>query len=176
MVHGFVTSSHGAIRAENRRGGGATFAIYLPLAAPMHADPQPADIAKDATDDSISGVVLLIEDNPDVRRVSRRQLVDLGAQVIEAETAEEAEELLASVKGIRAVLCDVALPGPMSGTDLCRKIRVQNPMLPFVMMTGHGAGNVALDPVPVLQKPVSNDALRAALQSVLGAERTVTRR
>ncbi|MCI5042468.1 MAG: PAS-domain containing protein [Donghicola eburneus] len=172
MVHGFATNSAGAIEAKNLPGGGASFSVYLPTVPPSatastaQAPSSPAETARQ------SGVVLLVEDDPDVRRVLRRQLLELGANVIEAETAEEAEQLLGTVKDAKLVLCDISLPGPMSGVDLYEKQYVHRPDVAFVLMTGHGADSVPNGNVQILQKPVEDDVLAQALAAVLASKPT----
>ena len=168
MVHGFVTHNQGAIDVESIYGEGTKLSMYLPVtkAAAGGKEPTPAPVQETG---SISpGIILLVEDNEDVRRVTRRQLVAMGAKVLEAETAEEAWDLLDTIQDATLLLCDVSLPGRMSGLDLWRKVEQDRPRLAMVLMTGHGADNVAASApgAYVLQKPVSDADLSQAISSV----------
>ncbi|MCI4660315.1 MAG: PAS-domain containing protein [Neomegalonema sp.] len=170
MVHSFARNSSGVVDVKSRPGAGTSFSIYLPSIDPASSAHPPSHEAEETARQTLPGLglVLLVEDNADVRQVTRRQLVELGAKVIEAETAEEAQALLETVRDIVLVLCDVALPGAMSGLDLSNKCHISHPEIGFVLMTGHGADSVASTHAPVLQKPVTDGVLARILLRVLG--------
>ncbi|QDL92304.1 response regulator [Paroceanicella profunda] len=108
MVYDFARASGGRLRLANAPGGGARVTIALPARRPAALPP---------------GLVLLAEDDADIRDALREDLVALGHTVIEAGTGEEAARLLAQVEGIGLVLSDLVLGPGLSGLDLARGIR-----------------------------------------------------
>src|SRR5579872_3438544 len=77
--------------------------------------------------------VLIVEDDPALRRSLRATLDSLGFDAVEARSSEEALALL-RVANYDVVLLDVALPG-MSGMEACKRIRRLYPRLPVLMLT-----------------------------------------
>jgi two-component system KDP operon response regulator KdpE len=82
---------------------------------------------------SVSGSVLVTDDDPDLRRVLRRTLDALGFQVSESSNGEQAVRTVA-VRPFDAVLMDVNMPG-MGGIEACREIRKNAPRLQILMLT-----------------------------------------
>jgi CheY-like chemotaxis protein len=62
-------------------------------------------------------LALLVEDDPDVRKVVRRSLIDLGFAVVEAESGTEAMTILDHTPQIDLLLSDVVMPGPVDGRE-----------------------------------------------------------
>jgi PAS domain S-box-containing protein len=172
MVYAFVRQSNGAIRVDSEPGRGSAFTLLLPVAEERAEDvpARPAGRREPRPEAGVTrGLVLLVEDDPDVRRIVRRQLASLGYPVLEAEGAREALGLVERVEGIRVVLSDIGLPGGMSGTELAREVRARLPGVGVLLMTGHamvdarGSGEGEL---PVLRKPIEPETLAAALARV----------
>jgi CheY-like chemotaxis protein len=117
-------------------------------------------------------LVLLAEDDADVRSVVRMQLAELGCAVVEAENGAEAADMVENIPAIALVISDVVMPGVMDGRALARFVRRFRPDLPMVLMSGFAeshAGGLDQDPdLPLLAKPFSRDKLLAALRP-LGA-------
>ncbi|TBR18293.1 response regulator [bacterium] len=117
-------------------------------------------------------MILVVDDDPDVRRMVTRLLVlhDFGA--VAAETTEEAVRALASGR-IDAVLLDVVL-GQENGWETVRRIR-ETSAVPVVMMSGatmDGDSHKDADVIGaqgVLQKPFESHELFDCLARVLGA-------
>lgn len=65
-------------------------------------------------------MILLVEDDEKVRRITRKRLVELGYKVMEATTAAQATELLDSNEPVSLVFSDIRMPGEMSGYDLAK--------------------------------------------------------
>ena len=97
--------------------------------------------------------ILVIEDDILVAEFMVSMLMDEGYTVYQAGTAEEAVKSLASRK-FNLVLCDLALPGMMDGLSLARSLRMSNPAVPILLVTGYGdrAADAAPDFI-VLKKP-----------------------
>ena len=163
MVYGFVKQSGGGVRIWSAPGEGSTVAMVLPLGAP-EADP-------DALDDDQppvhgSELVLLVEDEPSVRRVVRQQLIDLGYPVIEAGNGSEALELIENVPDIAIVVSDVVMPGGINGRQLAGRILESRPEVRVVLMSGYADGwhDGRADRLPVLAKPFGKPELARALR------------
>lgn len=112
-------------------------------------------------------MVLLVEDDHFIRSMTREMLEDLGCNVRDVSTAQEAHKILNECL-VDILLTDVGLPG-ISGLQLARDARALRANLRLVLATGDGALSsqaAQLDAV-LLVKPYSPDALRGALATAL---------
>ncbi len=133
MVYDQAKISGGALKLENTSEGGARVTLRLPYrAASMKEEPR---------------IVLLVEDNDDLRENVRGMLRALGHSVIEAASAEEAEGLI-GLPGLDLVLTDINLRGNRTGLDLAETLEAT------------GCRNVAL----MTSLPVSSPLRKAASQ------------
>lgn len=78
--------------------------------------------------------ILIVEDESSIRGFVVINLKRAGYQIQEAESGEEALEILAANPGIKLALLDLMLPG-MDGFELCRQIRASNPDMGIIMLT-----------------------------------------
>lgn len=156
MVFDQASLSGGTVRATNRPEGGARVTVRLPL---RPVPPKTPDESK---------LVLLVEDNPEIRTYVRETLVALGHQVIEAETADDAESL-AHIPEIKVVLSDFQLLGARTGLDLLHSVRAQRPQLSVGLMTSLPAADPLLQTggpqFPILAKPFSLSELQAFIHT-----------
>lgn len=138
-VHGIVHQSQGYLSVQSVVGRGTLFRVFLPLVetpeplAPTAEAPvvSPAPVAEGPR------TVLLVEDDASVRRVTRLILEGAGYLVLEAPSAEVAEQVIARRRArIDLVLSDVVLPG-RSGVDLYRAIRAETRTVPVLLMSGY---------------------------------------
>ncbi|MBF9057630.1 response regulator [Rhodobacterales bacterium HKCCSP123] len=151
MVYDAVKLAGGQVRLDNPPGGGACVTLRLPL-KPAEAEARPR-------------LVLLVEDKAEIRAAVRADLTDLGHQVIEASTAEEALALT-DIPGLDWVLSDIRL-GTEDGVALLGRIAAKQPALNLALMTSLPEN----DPLrasgaarwPVLPKPVDGAALHALI-------------
>ncbi len=166
MVYGFVKQSKGAIHIESEPGKGAEVVISLPRAvetqesASRNGAPPSIEIADDE-------LVLLVEDDDQVRAVVRRELTGLGFRLIEAADADEALALIDAVPDFTMLVSDVVMPGTLSGIELGKRAALVNPSLKVLLMTGYAGRDRArhLDECPfaLLRKPFSRDQLVEAI-------------
>lgn len=167
MVYQFVGQSNGAIWVDSTPGEGTTFTILLPLSEEMADAPDALEEDRISSDHNAPLLVLLIEDDPDVRRAIRHKISRLGYHLVEAGTADEAMGLLDQVQGIDVVLSDIDMPGRVDGCALARHLR-KAPLAPPVVLMSGKAGPSPADPllgdIPFLAKPFTIEALRGAFQ------------
>ncbi|MDO9599426.1 MAG: PAS-domain containing protein [Azoarcus sp.] len=175
MVYGFVRQSGGNIRVVSSPGKGTNVRFVLPR---VHAPDEVAvQIERTTTAPRIShGPVLLVEDEPEVRKVIRLQLTALGHTVIEAENGMEALPLLENIEDIALLVSDTVMPGGIGGRELAARARALRPDLPILLITGYASAESENDPtaadIPVLRKPFDQAALAAALNELDPPEET----
>ncbi|HEY3163598.1 MAG TPA: ATP-binding protein [Candidatus Limnocylindrales bacterium] len=170
MVHGFVAQSGGEVALESTSGEGTTIEIRLP-----GASVQPA-VGAVATPRLPGGheTILVVDDEPAVAAFTRRALVGLGYQVLEAADAPAAIQAARTHPGpIDLILCDVVMPG-MSGPEAVEVIRPGRPESAVLFASGYTAdaimdrGEVPAG-VDLLEKPFTGASLAARVREVLDA-------
>ena len=156
-TYGIVKQSKGYIWVYSEHGLGTTFKVYLPRSisdAPVEAaGPAIAAAVKGASE-----TVLLVEDEPGVRRFSKRILDKAGYRVLEAANGDDAEALFASHAGsIDLIVTDVIMPG-CGGPELIGRLQGDGPALRVLYMSGYteqsAAHKAGIDSgLPFVQKP-----------------------
>ncbi len=166
MAYGFVKQSGGGISIQSQPGQGTTVLMVLPLTTPD----TDSETAADETPFAHGGeLVLLVEDNPDVRRVVRQQLVDFGYPVIEAENGVQALEMIEQIADIAIVVSDIIMPGGVSGRQLSETVLRDHPHMRIVLMSGYSdemTGDTGGE-LPVLAKPFAAQDLARALHKTI---------
>ena len=163
MAYGFAKQSGGGISIQSQLDQGTTVLMVLPLAAP---EPEADEPGEEAVLPHRSELVLLVEDEPNVRRVVRQQLIDLGYPVIEAENGMQALEMIEYIADIAIVVSDVIMPGSINGRQLADRVLAERPEMRFVLMSGYADETEAESThvLPVLAKPFVRQDLARALQ------------
>jgi two-component system, chemotaxis family, CheB/CheR fusion protein len=175
-AYGFVKQSGGHVWAYSELGQGTTFHIYLPPVPEEESAAAPAAASGQALPKG-SETVLLVEDEPMVRRLSQEILEEAGYRVAPAANGLEALQILKSFKDpIHLLLTDVILP-QMSGRELADRIAQQRPEVRVLFMTGHTEDAIVhhgvLEPgIALLQKPFTPPALVQKVRSVLDAKKS----
>ena len=169
-VYGIVKQSGGYINFMSRAGKGTTFRIYLPLIEAEHDDT--VALPKVRTSQRGSETVLLVEDQEEVRKVTRQFLQKNGYKVLEASNGAEALQVAERYIGaIHLLLSDIVMPG-MSGPELRTRLAPLRPNMRVLFMSGYTGdsmpGGAAIDPEALLQKPFTFDVLSRRLRDVLG--------
>ncbi len=141
MVYGFVKQSGGHIQIYSEIGRGTDVRVFLPLAE--RADAASAPNAQPANLPKGTETILLVEDNPRVRRVLGRRLRDLGYKVIEADTGAAAMAELATRPEIALVFTDMVMPGGMTGVELAEVALAVKPELKILFTSGYAAPAIA---------------------------------
>ena len=172
-VYGIVREMNGSIEIESRVSQGSTFRIQIPKVGGLNRSmPEPKTARKPAAD-SPNERILLVDDEPMIRRLALTTLSRAGYEVIEAADGEAAIELFGSLSPpVELLLTDVMMPG-MNGAELADQIRAKDPTLRILFMSGYvesvlsdDSGALPAD-VDLLQKPFSPRALRDRVRSAL---------
>jgi CheY-like chemotaxis protein len=169
-VYGIVKQSGGSIFVYSEPGHGTTFKVYLPCTGLCAASEERADLGGGAA--RRDEVVLLAEDQADVRRFTARVLRECGYEVLEAESGEAALALARDQAGpVHVLLSDAVMPG-MSGKILAERLRATRPEIRVVFMSGYTDDsvlerNVVDSGITFLQKPFTPVRLAAAVRSAL---------
>ena len=128
----------------------------------------------------VGAKVLVVDDEPAVRRMAYHLLSELGYRVFEAGDGAEALAVVSMPGTVDLVLCDVVMPR-MDGVTLLREIRLRWPGQRVVLMSAHPAEvmvrhGLAEADVPFLSKPFTRDELAAIVSAELGRVPGVERR
>ena len=135
MVYGFAKQSGGHFKIYSEVGHGTTARLYLPRAhgdAAVDTVPPLGDIVEETG----SATILVVEDNADVRQVVTNALSSFGHQVVEAQDANGALEILKQDRRIDLLFTDVVMPGGMSGVELAEQAREFHPGIKILLTSG----------------------------------------
>jgi CheY-like chemotaxis protein len=169
MVYGFARQSGGDLSLRSVEGQGTTIELFLPrstAAAQVNAASGPSMLPRGRGE-----VILVCEDDADVRQFSIETLAELGYQVVEARDADAALAKLAGPDRVDLLFTDVVLPGGKTGADLAREARELRPGLSILLTSGYARS--ALDDVDVspafemIAKPFSVERLAQRLRHML---------
>jgi signal transduction histidine kinase len=171
QVYGFIKQSNGHIKIYSEVGAGTTVKIYLPRLTEglVIVEPPvalPPEIAGNGE------LVLVVEDDPLMRKFTTEAVGELGYNVIEADTAAKALAILDEQRGIKLLFTDVVMPD-VSGKKLADEALRKRPDLRVLYTTGYTANAVVhggiLDAgVSLLGKPFTMDELARKLRAALG--------
>lgn len=163
QIHGFADQAGGQSMLDSVEGEGTTLSILLPRSA----KPLSESKRESGKVDLPPGLkVLLVEDNLQVRDFAAELLEDLHCEVVAANDAAQALDVLSS-RSFDLVISDVVMPG-MSGIDLAERIAADRPGLPVLLATGFSE-NIVGGPVgfQVVSKPHDASSLAKAVSELL---------
>jgi PAS domain S-box-containing protein len=168
QVYGIARQAGGSVRIDTSPGAGTTVRVLLPRTEPpagAEAVVEPERAGSSGNDASI----LVIDDDPDIRRMLTASLDGLGYRVLEAPDGPAGLDALAR-HGPDLMIVDFAMPG-MNGAETARLARLQRPDLPIIFASGYADTDaiqrVAGADAPLLRKPFRIDALQRALEEAL---------
>jgi PAS domain S-box-containing protein len=171
-VYGIIKQSEGYIWVYSEAGKGTSFKIYLPrVSAYVPAETAPAAVAAQQTGPGCE-TILLVEDEENLRRLTRESLASQGYNVIDAGDGASAIRLSQAHPGpIHLLLTDVIMPG-MNGRELANQVSPSRPEMKVLYMSGytenHIGHNGTLDQgITLLQKPFTLPALKAKVREAL---------
>ncbi len=138
-VYGIVKQHEGFILAASEPGRGATFTVYLPAAAGRGLPSAPV---RQTAVRGGNEMILVVEDEPEVRQVLVEALGGLGYRVHEAPDGAAALEMLRGGLPANLVLTDVVMPR-MGGMELCEAARASGPRSQVSLLLGLRGGHGA---------------------------------
>ena len=171
-VYGIVKQSGGFVWVYSEVGHGTSFKIYLPQvaeAADAHRAQAPAPTMSRGTE-----TVLVVEDAPAVRAVTRQVLERQGYTVIEAAGGDAALQLAAAHAGpIHLLLTDVVMPG-LSGRQVAERLAIRRPEMRVLYASGYTDDSIVRhgileEGIAYLQKPFTPESLARKVRTVLDA-------
>ena len=172
MVYGLVKQSGGHVKIYSEPDRGTTVKIYLPR---LHDEVDAVDAVDpvEALEESdLQELVLLVEDDEDVRAYTADCLRELGYRVVEAASGEDAMAFVDQTREeIDLLFTDVVMPG-MTGEELAAELRRERPDLKVLYASGYTRDAIMhsgrLQPgVALLQKPFNLAELARKLRDVL---------
>jgi len=171
IVQRVVNEHHGRIEVESEPDQGTTFRLYLPIAAEHSAEVSPAKAEVPTGTPAPAGFdkwILLVEDDPGIRRIAAQMLTKRDYRVLEAADTAEAKAIWQERSAdIGLLFTDVILPGSTSGEDLAAELRTMAPELPVLYSSGN-AGALRTPGVPFIAKPYPPEALIEKVKSLVG--------
>jgi CheY-like chemotaxis protein/two-component sensor histidine kinase len=170
MVYGFVKQSGGHVTIYSELSEGTTVKLYFPRfrgAPETRAAPAP-NLAREACHDE---VILVVEDNDDVRAYSLDVIKGLGFKVLEAANADDAMQIIETALRIDLLFTDVVLPGK-NGRLLAEEARTKRPGLNVLYTTGYSRNAIIhqgrLDPgISLITKPFTREQLAESIRKIL---------
>ena len=173
MVHGFAKQSGGGIHIRSEVEKGTDIAMVLPV-APTGAH---EEVEGDGPDEIAGGseTILVVEDEPRIRRFAIRCLEGLGYRVLEAENAIAALRILEGGASVDLMFSDIVMPGGMNGRELAKTVAEAYPGIKIQLATGFskGADDESQgddERYPALKKPYSKAQLARRIRKVLDAD------
>lgn len=169
-VYGIVKQNGGFINVYSEPGCGASFKVYIPRAEDREDAQEMEELAPPQ---SSSGIVLLVEDNDLVRKMTYDMLVSLGYTALAAESPSQALALCESFPStIDLLLTDVVMP-EMNGVQLRDKILTLRPGVKVLFMSGYTSNvivkrGVLEEGVNFLPKPFSRSDLAEKIRQAIG--------
>ncbi len=171
MVYGFARQTGGHVTIDSTPGHGTTVKLYLPRAMASFVEPSPESTA----DPKGHGETLLVlEDDPEVRKLAVSMLQGLGYKVLEARDGAAALELLDGESQIDLLLSDIVLPGGLCGRSVAARAKRRRPELKILFMSGYPNANATSDRLgawqedaEVLNKPFRRHELAQQVDAAL---------
>ncbi|MCW8084242.1 PAS domain-containing protein [Sabulicella glaciei] len=168
QVYGIARQGGGTVRIESREGEGSVVRIFLPRTVAVEPAAERPEPETESTSSRAS--LLVVDDDPDVRRVLVEALESCGYEVQEAANGEGGLAKLGA--GTDLLVVDFAMPG-MNGAEFARQARLRHPLCPVVFVSGYSdtaaIQAVAGPEAAMLRKPFRIADLQAVVEKALAA-------
>ncbi|MBI3516603.1 MAG: response regulator [Proteobacteria bacterium] len=176
QVYGFVRESGGHVQIRSSEGAGTTVELWLPRSTERIAEPSEAAARVPLRAATGGEVVLVVEDDQEVRELASESLHELGYRTLIARDAADALQLLRQpARRIDILFSDVVMPGGMNGAQLATEARRLRPSLKVLLTSGYAADALSHEhgvtdgtDTALLRKPYRAEDLAAQLRVVLG--------
>jgi PAS domain S-box-containing protein len=174
-IYGIVTQAGGNIRIYSEPHLGTTVTVLLPVTDQL---PPSGEQAPGKPERGNGELVLLVEDEPAIREVTRRILTRSGYQVISAASGQEAVSAATTCPDLITLLVtDVIMPG-MQGREVAGRVSEIQPGIAVLYMSGYTEGLLSaqgvLEPgINLIEKPFTAASLLTKMREILHARRPV---
>ncbi|MET0285126.1 MAG: response regulator, partial [Polyangiales bacterium] len=163
-AYAIILDHQGSVRCRSTPGAGTVFTIELPIASEDVAPTPPAGVLSDSRGDE---TILLIDDEPLVRRALVAMLENAGFHVLEAGDGREGLQRLQDSTGVQLVVLDRSMPH-MSGDELLPRLRALRPDVPVILLTGYpGSETDVSGPFTEITKPPRSAMLLGTIRKML---------
>lgn len=166
MVHGLAAQMGGALTITSEINRGTRINFYLPISAEtaniMLAPGMPETSRE-------SGRILLVDDELLIRMSTAEMLIDLGYDVVEAGSAEDALRCVNDGEDFDILVTDHLMPGK-SGVELANELRAIKPQLPVLIVSGYADIEGVDASIPRLVKPFRMSELASKLDALVAAD------
>lgn len=170
MVYGFARQSGGHVQLYSETAQGTCVRIFLPVQQGA-ITPDGPSVTDDVALPTGEELVLVVEDDPRVRRVAVSRLKGLGYQVLEAGNGTDALALFEQIPEIALVFTDIIMPGPLTGDKLAEAVKERRPDVAVLLTSGYASpeiiGGSFLKNASWLKKPYTTRGLAARLRQLL---------
>jgi CheY-like chemotaxis protein len=169
QVYGFIRQSGGILTVDTEIDAGTTFSLYLPRVEAA------AELSPQGRESEAAGggreTILIVEDNELVLDFAVSTVTDLGYQVLLADDARSALDILGGSGPVDLLFTDIVLPNRMNGIELARQARRLRPGLKVLMTSGYSGGAEGAEAsqreFPFLVKPYGHRDLARRIREVL---------
>jgi CheY-like chemotaxis protein/two-component sensor histidine kinase len=168
MVHGLAQQLGGGLTITSSLGKGTNVSLWLPISAVAVEEQSGAQSF--GSPRTTQGTALLVDDEDLVRMSTADMLIDLGYEVVEVRSADEALSLMGEGLYPDLVVTDHLMPG-MTGLDLARELRSRRPDLPVLIVSGYAEMDGIAPGFARLTKPFRAAELANSLEALI-PERT----
>lgn len=171
MVFGTVETHQGFIEVASEEGKGSTFHIYIPLLEPSEMIVALEKTAEESIKKPSGEVILLVDDESQVRKTTAEVLESMGYRVLQAEDGLKAMDVFKSHQHeCSLVILDVVMPH-CGGVEAATGIRKTNPNIPILFVSGYDRekvlGDCQIHNSQVLSKPVDLNEMASIIDQML---------
>lgn len=177
MIYGFAKQSGGNVTIYSEEEIGTTINVYLPRHAEEEAPIRtPQDILQGDDFRGAGELILVVEDDPRVSRLTLERLDVLNYRTVAAKDGAEAIDMLAQTDGIDLVFTDLAMPGGLSGYDVADHVHRSYPETAVLLTSGYAEDlmneqKLGAHSIQLLRKPYKQTDLARLLREVLALHR-----
>lgn len=144
MVYGFAKRSGGFLELESQEGFGTTFYLWLPKTEPQAPVEGTSYQAIPEISIPAGHRALVVDDEEDIRSSISEILETIGFDVLQAESADQAQEIIRNTENhFSLLLSDIVMPGDINGANLAEWVKNFSPQTHVILASGY-AENISL--------------------------------